>query len=391
MSGGTNPMVSVERIAEGLSARAFELVRQLLPNGVKQGHEWFVGGVSGEKGKSLAVNIGHRPGVWADFATGEGGDAIDLIAAVQFRGDKGQAIRWARSWLGLDGLDPGRMAITRAAVVQKAISQETAMSDDERRDKAVRMWRGAKAWGFKGTPADDYLHGRGISMRQLGRVPGALAFAPQVWNGELGKTIPAMLAAVQIRNITVGVHRTFLEVTGEGQAAKARVANAKLSLGPIRGGVIPLWRGGAMVDDIEVRGLAWSALWDAELDCDWPRCPADAAVTLTEGIEDALSIALADPSRRVVACVSLANMGSAVLPPCLTDVTIAADNDAANSKAATAGLPRAIAAFQRQGRTVRVARPPAAYKDFNAWLQSLQAPAGANAVDNAVGSEKAMA
>lgn len=360
-------LVSIERISEGLRARAQELCVQLLPNGRREGHEFMIGGVSGEPGRSMAINLGARAGVWADFSTGESGDAIDLIAAVLFRGDKGDAIRWAKSWLGLDGLDPGRLKQTRQAVVAKARQDETALTDDEMRDRAARMFRGAKCHGFVGTPADDYLHGRGVSLRQLGRVPGVLAYGPNIWNPERRANIPAMLAAVQRRNVVVGVHRTFLAIEGPNRARKAAVLNPKLSLGPIRGGVIPLWRGNSK--------LGWSALWDAELALDWPAVDADRAVTLTEGIEDALSIAVASPDRRVVACVSLANMGSAELPPCLTDVTIAADNDAPGSKAATRGLPRVVAAMQRQGRSVRIACPPAQFKDFNAWLQALQRPA----------------
>lgn len=369
--------IPVHEIADKLAAQIASLVADILPNGKKHGHEWAVGGVDGSPGTSMAVNIGHRAGVWSDFATGEGGDAIDLVAAVMFGNDKGAAIRWARSWLGLDGLDPGRLQRTQAAVRAKAKTDENAMTDDERRDKAARMWRGGKSFtdaygGFRTTPAADYLHGRGIALQQLGRVPGVLTYTAGAWNGEVLKNIPAMLAAVMIRKVIVGVHRTFLEVTGPGQATKARVMNPKLSLGPIRGGVIPLWRGGSK--------LGWSELWDAELAIDWPACEADRAVTMCEGIEDALSLAIAAPERRIVACVSLANMGSAVLPPCLQQVTIAADNDAAGSRAEAQGLPRVVRMMQEQGRAVKIARPPAGHKDFNAWLQALQAPAASVAV-----------
>jgi hypothetical protein len=367
--------IPVSEIVSLLTAQIRPLVAELLPNGKQHGHEWAVGGIDGQPGNSMMVNLGHRAGVWSDFATAEGGDVIDLIAAVLFNGDKGHAIRWARSWLGLDGLDPARLAVTRRAAAT-ARKPEDEQSEQERRDSAARMWRGAKsftdAWGgFAKTPAADYLHGRGINLRQLGRVPGVLAFSRECWNGEVRAKLPAMLAAVQVRNQTVGVHRTYLEITGQGRATKAKVQNAKLSLGPIRGGVIPLWRGDS--------ALGWSQLWDAELDLDWPATEADRAVTLTEGIEDALSIAVASPGRRVVACVSLANMGSAVLPPCLKDVTIAADNDPRDGKAALIGLPRVIKAMQAQGRTVRVARAPEGHKDFNAWLQALLAPAAAPA------------
>lgn len=359
--------VSIERIKDGLNARAHELCRQLLPNGRRAGHEYFVGGVDGAPGDSMAINLGNRAGVWMDFATGEGGDAIDLIAAVQFRGDNRQAIAWARSWLGLDGLDPNRLKITRQAVSAKAKKDETALTDAERSERAARLYRGAKAWngpnGILGTPAEAYLAGRSIALRALPRLPGALAYSEKVWNPERRDQMPAMLAAVVRRNAVVAVHRTYLAVAPDGSARKAAVVNPKLSLGPVLGGVIPLARGAS--------SLRWHDLWDAELALDWPACDADRSVTLCEGIEDGLSLAMADPARRVCACVSLANMASVDLPPACKDVVIAADNDRPGSKAATAGLPRVVRTLQAQGRTVRIARPPAGRKDFNDWLQWL--------------------
>jgi hypothetical protein len=362
--------VSIERIKDGLAARAHELCRELLPAGRRAGHEYFVGGVDGAPGDSMAINLAQRAGVWMDFATGEGGDAIDLVAAVLFRGCKRSALAWARSWLGLDGLDPNRLKITRQAVQEKHRQDESALTDAERSERAARLYTGAKAWngrdGIMGTPVETYLIGRGIALRTLGRRPGALAYSRQVWNPEKRAQLPAMLAAVQRRARIVAVHRTFLAIQPDGRVTKAAVVNPKLSLGPVLGGVIPLARG-----DSRTR---WADLWDAALNVDWQPTEADRSVTLTEGIEDALSIAMADPSRRVVACISLANMGSADLPPCLTDVTIAADNDRPGSLAARHGLPRVVEALQKQGRTVRIARPPAGHKDFNAWLQALVAP-----------------
>lgn len=364
MTGGPPP-VSIERIKQGLEARARELVHHLLPNARAEGPEFFVGSLAGEPGRSLAINWKARPGIWCDFATGEAGDAIDLVAAVLFRGDKREAIAWARSWTGLDGLDPGRLKVTRQAVAQKQVADEGRLSDDERAEKARRLWRGAKASGrdLLGTPVDAYLKGRGVDLRHLPRLPGALAFAPACWNPEKRAPLPAMLAAIQHGKQVLGVHRTWLAQQPDGRWTKAALANAKMSLGQVTPGVIALSRGAS--------ARRWADLWDAELDADWPETDADRCVTLTEGIEDALSLAMADPARRVVCCISLAAMGSVALPPCLQDVTIAADNDPVRSAAAAKGLPRAVKHLQAEGRTVRIARPPAAFKDFNDWLRAL--------------------
>jgi hypothetical protein len=89
-------------IARMLAARAPELARELLPRGRREGQEWRVGSVAGETGKSMSVHLsGPRAGVWSDFASGDAGDALDLVGACLYASDKRAAILWARRWLGL--------------------------------------------------------------------------------------------------------------------------------------------------------------------------------------------------------------------------------------------------------------------------------------------------
>jgi len=71
----------------------------------------------------------------------------------------------------------------------------------------------------------------------------------------------------------------------------------------------------------------------------------------------------------VLAAVSLANMAAMALPEAVATVIVGADNDAPGSKAA-ASLERAVAAFQGQGRSVRVARGPAG-RDLNDLLRGV--------------------
>lgn len=64
------------------------ILAEWFPQGVVKGREFVVGNVDGEKGKSLSVNI--ETGVWKDFATGQGGDLVELYA--QYAGcSNGQA------------------------------------------------------------------------------------------------------------------------------------------------------------------------------------------------------------------------------------------------------------------------------------------------------------
>lgn len=62
-----------------LAQRVEEVVRMLLPAGKPKSGEWLVGSIAGEAGESMGVPIkGEKVGMWFDFATGEGGDLIDL-------------------------------------------------------------------------------------------------------------------------------------------------------------------------------------------------------------------------------------------------------------------------------------------------------------------------
>lgn len=70
-------------VARSLLDSAERLVPDWLPNGRRDGHEWKVGSIAGEAGKSLSINL--RTGVWVDFAddTYKGGDLLSLYAAIR--------------------------------------------------------------------------------------------------------------------------------------------------------------------------------------------------------------------------------------------------------------------------------------------------------------------
>src|SRR5690625_121674 len=95
-------MADILEVKRLLASRAQAVAEYLLPNGIKQGNEWRVGSVAGEKGRSLGIHLaGAKAGVWADFASGEGGDLLDLWQAVH-RVSLVQALDEARTWLGVE-------------------------------------------------------------------------------------------------------------------------------------------------------------------------------------------------------------------------------------------------------------------------------------------------
>lgn len=357
------PDIPLPQIVRGLAARIDALCGELLANGVREGTEWCVGSLAGEAGRSCKVHLaGPRAGVWADFSSGEAGDALDLVAAVLFAGDKGKALRWSLSWLGLDGGDPGRLAETRRALAAQPPAGQGADQAAARARLAQRLFL-ASAASIQGTPADRYLKGRGLDLAPLRRQPACLRFHPslshrETWDRERrsGPTYPGLVASIVAADGSfAAIHRTYLEHAGGGAWRKlSSVRDAKLTLGTYRGGLIRLWRGR--------RG-------DGRAGYSWRDMPAGSAVTITEGIEDGLSVVLADPGRRVVVGVSLANMLAVDWPAAVQAVTIVGQNDAPGSPAAEL-LDRVIAAYQDQGKQVLLAMPPAGFKDVAEQAQA---------------------
>lgn len=334
-------------VARMLGDRIEDLARDLLPAGRRDGAEYRAGSLAGEAGQSLAVRLrGAKRGVWSDFAAGIGGDALDLVAQARFGGDKGDAMRWALAWLGIGADTPpqARPLPARAPVADAADAEAEA-----RRKKALAMFLEAPP-GLAGTPVEAYLAGRGIHLAELGRQPAALRYHSACWCREAQRTMPAMLGAITDGNGThIATHRTWLQQDAEGVWRKARLRTPKMVLGAMAGGMIPL-----------ARGASGKPLRKA---------PEGETVAAAEGIETALSVAVACPGLRVVAAVSLSNFARLNLPAAVRTLILCADNDNGNATA-QATLARAVEHHQAQGRQVRIARSPIG-SDFNDALQSM--------------------
>lgn len=348
---------SVAEIADLLAGQIEALCAELLPAGRRDGAEWCVGSTAGEAGQSLRVHLrGARRGVWCDFSSADRrdrGDALDLVAACLFAGDKRQALRWSRGWLGLAAdHDHTRMATRRPEPVRKHASER---DDEGKRQSAIRLWLEASE-SIRGTPAAAYLAGRGLDLARLGRVPRALRFHPGAICAEMscartGEKIrmPAMLAAItDAAGRHIATHRTYL-AQHDGAWSKARLRAPKKVLGGYVGGSIRLWRGASG------KPLA--------------QAPAGDEVAIAEGIEDALTVALACPEWRVLAAVSVSNFANIDLPPQCLNIWLICDRDGFNPQADGA-REKAVRRWQEEGRRVREARPPDGHKDFNDWWQA---------------------
>jgi twinkle protein len=90
-----------KEIAQALARDAEGVVRCLLPNGHRESQEWRCGSIQGEDGKSLGIHLdGNKAGLWADFATGDKGDLLDLWAAAK-NISMSEAIKQVKDYLGI--------------------------------------------------------------------------------------------------------------------------------------------------------------------------------------------------------------------------------------------------------------------------------------------------
>jgi len=128
--------------------------------------------------------------------------------------------------------------------------------------------------------------------------------------------------------VAIAIHRTFL---ARGGAAKAPVNPAKMMLGPCRGGSVRLAQPGELL-------------------------------MIGEGIETCLS-AMQATGHPAWAALSTSGLRSLDLPHDVRDVIVLADGDEPGEAAARDCALR----WKREGRRVRIARPPTGM-DFNDLL-----------------------
>lgn len=376
--------ITPNEIEMRLRARVDSLVPKLLPKAIKEAKYWSIGSVDGEPGTQMKINRAGRTGLWTDYSEAKGsdrysGDLLMLIAAVEYggwsrEGAKAKAIGWAKNWLGLDDMPPAERERTRReAEADNARRDEEAEAELKRkRSQAWMIWRASVP--VAGTPAESYLRGRLPGLERLGRWPGSLRFLPDLWCPVRRGKHPAMIAQIRpLAGDMLGVHRTWLDVSrgkdgpvtaikvvADPATKRMRIARPgepkakshKASLGPYAGGCIPLWQGRHAHTLREI--------------------PAGTPVYVSEGIEDGLTIAVANPDARIVAGVALANMGGLILPAQAGPLIFIGQRDPIDGRAIEA-FEAAIARQQRQaaaqGRPMpQVIWPEPGFKDFNDQL-----------------------
>jgi hypothetical protein len=374
----TRQAYSIEEIRALLTDRAEDVAQRYAPapGSYTDGHDFWTlnpGRPDRKIGSFVIHTSGPRAGTFKDFASGHGGDLIDLIA-LALGCPVPEALREARRFLGLaheapEDIARRKRALAEAEARRRAAEAERAAADAKRARLAQALFLSARP-DILDTPVGAYLRGRDIDLAQLPRLPAAIRYLPDcLWQevdpetGEVREArLPAMVAPMVRGSEIVALHRTYLAI-GAGGWGKAPVPRPKKVLGRTGGAAIRIWAG------IGPQGGKPVPLNQAG--------PGQ-HVWISEGIEDALCAALALPEARVLAAYSLGNIARIDLPANVATVTIVADRDP--SPDAQEQLRRAVEAHRRAGREVRVWQAPAGTgaKDLNDWWrQKVAAERGA--------------
>ena len=258
-----------------------------------------------DRSPSLSISAGNDGKVLVRCHAGC--DQRDLIAVLQARG------LWQTT---------GRaMGIARNP--RRRIAEEPDADPLKRSAAALAIWQASGA--ADGSPVATYLRSRGLPLPAL----PALRFHAGLKHPS-GGVWPAMVALVThgATGSPIAVHRTFLTHDGDG---KAPVDPAKMMLGPCRGGLVRLGEPGAVL-------------------------------MAGEGIETCLA-AMQATGNAAWAALSTSGLRSLDLPRDVRDVIVLADGDEPGEAAARDCARR----WKREGRHVRIARPPQGM-DFNDLL-----------------------
>ncbi|CUK08390.1 conjugative transfer relaxase protein TraI [Shimia thalassica] len=203
--------------------------------------------------------------------------------------------------LNAAGVTAGDYAPPDPVVVVERQAQQREQ-DRKRAMQAQRLWD--EALPIKGTVAETYLRGRGITCP----LSDTLRYMPDCWHGPTAIRRPAMIALVEGSD-RFAVHRTYLKHDGSG---KADTDPAKMMLGSVSGGAVRLRQG-------------------------------HDALAVGEGIETALSLSsgLLNASITIWATLSTSGMKTLRLPSRPSRLTIATDGEQAGREAGYALAERA--------------------------------------------------
>ncbi|SEK36184.1 Toprim domain-containing protein [Bosea lupini] len=349
-----------------LQERIEELCERLIPTGQhKTGYYLARNPHRDDKKPSLVIATTKRePGAWKDWgAETYRGDVLDLIQFVERLTDTRAAMKWALGWLGKEDVDPEQFR----RVTYKAIQGRQRKAEDEMkrlkkdRGRALGMWLAARK-DFQ-PEADRYFRARHLDLSRLPKWPGAIRFEPKMPYSQLAvrdqrggivrpaPELPCITTLLTDRdNLNGALHRIYLNVdctdkVDLGLDPKGEAYPPRLCWPAYSGFVGRIWNGDG---DMPIRDAIKHGVVNDLVIC--------------EGVEDALAVAISEPSMRVWAAISLSNLAHCYIDlPCIGDVFVWADNDWGKPQAMKA-LDAALAALKTRavGRRIEVVRAPGA-------------------------------
>jgi hypothetical protein len=346
-AGGT--LMQPDPVLERLKRNADSYARALLPGAKLESGELVCPADMSGCGKVAIVIKGSKQGLvafWSgrpDKPSINGGNLIHLTMALHGL-SYADARRRAAEWLGQPDL----------AMAGRGQANPKNRDDEQQQAEKARLWKlkrvrqmvHAARPGLGGTLAETYLAARGIDPFVLGRLTKAVRFNPSLeyWKGRRtepdgskrpGPMLPAIVLAITNKDQQIcGVHCTFLKPDGSG---KADVEKAKLMFGEVRGHFVEVQAG--------PHGLS----------CDGQIAAGHAAsdVMLIEGLEDAVTFAMAAPELRIWMVTSLMNFQHAPIGhAAIRSVLMVRDNDWNN--------PTAIETFERAAKHLKTFGKPVA-------------------------------
>jgi len=319
-------MTELSTLSKALAERVEALCRHYLSNGERVGHYWIVGDARNAKGSSMKVRLypskAGAAGRWVDYASGEYGDLLDVIRLSQGLATMRDTVREAETFLSLPQVDNS-----------SSVSVPETPPDHDKRAAVKQLWSSARP--ITGTLAERYLQSRGIVLSY--NIP-ALRFHPRCFfkSGHKLQHLPAMIAAfTKTQGDVTGLHRTFLDVSGQGKAA---IENPRKAMGEISGS---------------------SIRFSSTTGCD------DTVQLVGEGIETVLSLRMLIPTLSMHAAGSSSHLVAIPFGSSLRRLYIAHDNDEAGSAATERLMERAA----QSGIEAIVLMP--LHNDFNDDLRIL--------------------